>query len=89
MVVCEAARQTKPLLHTLGNHFWTSELTCCRSMASQKTIKNFFKPVIKRKSEDLEAEIKQQCKKTPGLHENIGHSWYMALKSQFSQPYFE
>ncbi|KAG7166057.1 hypothetical protein Hamer_G026695, partial [Homarus americanus] len=54
MVVCEAARQTKPLLHTLGNHFWTSELTCCRSMASQKTIKNFFKHVNKRKSEDLE-----------------------------------
>ncbi|XP_042240353.1 uracil-DNA glycosylase-like isoform X1 [Homarus americanus] len=139
MVVCEAARQTKPLLHTLGNHFWTSELTCCRSMASQKTIKNFCMPVIKRKSEDLEvndvtkkskideqndpssdpsrtpptcrdekvqsgltpeqkqcmmqnqikAEIKQQCKKSPGLHENIGHSWYLALKSQFSQPYFE
>nr|XP_053634004.1 uracil-DNA glycosylase-like isoform X1 [Cherax quadricarinatus] len=114
-------------------------LTCCRNMSSQKTIKNFFKPSVKRTSEDnqnndiakkvkaseeknsscdlartppkcpdqdtqlsltpeqrqrmnqnkLKAEIKRQSRTTPALHENIGTSWFLALKSQFSMPYFE
>ncbi|XP_045615322.1 uracil-DNA glycosylase [Procambarus clarkii] len=108
-----------------------------RNMASQKTIKSFFQPILKRKSKDVEgneikktkkseeihsssditrtppknpdnkpqlnmtpeqkermmhnklkAEIKKQCNQTPALHDNIGHSWYVALKPQFVQPYF-
>ncbi|XP_071530565.1 uracil-DNA glycosylase-like isoform X2 [Panulirus ornatus] len=121
--------------------FWLPDLACCRTMATQKTIKDFL-VVSKRTNTDIEndgvskkakafdrndlanvvpvspkkcfgennqtsdfsmtpeqkqrmmqnklkAEIKQQCKKTPALHENIGHSWYRALKSHFTQPYFE
>ncbi|CAL4112429.1 unnamed protein product, partial [Meganyctiphanes norvegica] len=36
----------------------------------------------------LKAEIRLQSKKTPALHENIGESWYKALKGEFSKPYF-
>lgn len=34
------------------------------------------------------AEIRLQSKKTPALHENIGESWYQALKKEFTKPYF-
>lgn len=36
----------------------------------------------------LKAEIRLQSKKTPALHENIGESWYQALKKEFTKPYF-
>ncbi|XP_042872292.1 uracil-DNA glycosylase-like [Penaeus japonicus] len=37
----------------------------------------------------LKAEIKQASRKFVALHENIGPSWFTALKSEFSKPYFE
>ncbi|ROT63712.1 Uracil-DNA glycosylase [Penaeus vannamei] len=37
----------------------------------------------------LKAEIKQTSRKFGALHENIGTSWFSALKTEFSKPYFE
>lgn len=36
-----------------------------------------------------QAEIKQTSRKFGALHENIGTSWFSALKTEFSKPYFE
>ncbi|XP_042208083.1 uracil-DNA glycosylase-like isoform X3 [Homarus americanus] len=84
---------SKMILPCAGNHSsknWTIPQGMPPKCRDEK-VQSGLTPEQKQRmmQNKIRAEIKKQCKKTPGLHENIGHSWYLALKSQFSQPYFE
>lgn len=37
----------------------------------------------------LNAELKLTCKTCPALHQNIGLTWFKALKNEFGKPYFK
>ncbi|KAK7077690.1 hypothetical protein SK128_017590 [Halocaridina rubra] len=59
--------------------------------SSLNSSENCLSPDQKQRMSEnkLKAEIKLQCRRTPGLHENFGVSWYTALQKEFSKPYFE
>ena len=84
----KATPPKRPALTSANDSSPSKRAKCSTDAAAAGDEKQDKSPQPAAADDEMDAVIRKQARVTPALSDNIGHSWFRALRDEFSKKYF-